>query len=116
MERRQTKSFGGRGGNKEGGRRESGGGGKSFGEGNGGGFRRGGAGASAMRQPRFTIPKGTEIDYKNIALLQKCLTERGKVFSRRLTSTNAKEQRQLTVSVKRARFLGLLPVGTSKRK
>ena len=36
-----------------------------------------------------------EINYKNIAFLQKCLTERGKLFSRRLTSANATQQRQM---------------------
>lgn len=75
------------------------------------GPRRGG-----FRQVRFFIPKGTEINYKNIAFLQKCLTERGKIFSRRMTNANAKEQRLLAEAVKRARFLGLLPVGSSKRK
>lgn len=82
-----------------------------FGSNNGAGGRRGG-----MRQTRFSIPKGTEINYKNIAFLQKCLTERGKIFSRRMTNANAKEQRQLAEAVKIARFLGLLPVGSSKRK
>ena len=81
-----------------------------FGGGSGNGRRTG------LRQARFSIPKGTEINYKNIAFLQKCLTERGKVFSRRMTSANAKEQRQLAEAVKIARFLGLLPVGSSKRK
>ena len=76
-----------------------------------GGRRQGG-----LRQPRFSIPKGTEINYKNIAFLQKCLTERGKIFSRRMTSATAKEQRQLAEAVKIARYLGLLPVGSSKRK
>ncbi len=82
----------------------------------------GGFGASSggrrtgLRQARFSIPKDTDINYKNIAFLQKCLTERGKVFSRRMTSANAKEQRQLAEAVKIARFLGLLPVGSSKRK
>ena len=71
---------------------------------------------SGLRQARFSIPKGTEINYKNIAFLQKCLTERGKVFSRRMTNANAKEQRQLAEAVKIARILGLLPVGSSKRK
>ena len=68
------------------------------------------------RPPRMSIPKGTEINYKNIAFLQKCLTERGKLFSRRLTSANATQQRKITVAVKLARFLGLLPVGSTKRK
>lgn len=68
------------------------------------------------RPPRMSIPKGTEINYKNIAFLQKCLTERGKLFSRRLTSANATQQRKITVAVKLARFLGLLPVGSTRRK
>ena len=67
------------------------------------------------RQPRMSIPKGTDINYKNIAFLQKCLTERGKIFSRRLTSANATQQRQICVAVKLARFVGLLPVGSSRR-
>jgi small subunit ribosomal protein S18 len=84
-----------------------------------GGFggRRGGSSSGGGHRPsRMSIPRGTEIDYKNIAFLQKCLTERGKVFSRRLTSASAKQQRQIIVSVKRARFLGLLPVGSSRKK
>jgi len=80
------------------------------GRGNADGARRG------PRPPRMSIPKGTEINYKNIAFLQKCLTERGKLFSRRLTSASATQQRQITVAVKIARFLGLLPVGSTKRK
>ena len=85
-------------------------------------FRKEGEGAfgggrrSGLRQTRFSIPKGTEINYKNIAFLQKCLTERGEVFSRRMTNANAKQQRELAEAVKLARFLGLLPVGSSKRK
>ena len=71
---------------------------------------------SGHRPQRLAIPKGTDISYKNLAFLQKCLTERGKIFSRRLTSASAKEQRLLCTAVKRARFLGLLPVGSSKRK
>jgi len=80
---------------------------------------RGGTGDGARRgprPPRMSIPKGTEINFKNIAFLQKCLTERGKLFSRRLTSANATQQRKITVAVKLARFLGLLSVGSTKRK
>jgi small subunit ribosomal protein S18 len=79
------------------------------------GGREGGARRSP-RPPRMSIPKGTEINYKNVAFLQKCLTERGKLFSRRLTSATATQQRQITVAVKLARYLGLLSVGSSKRK
>ncbi len=80
------------------------------GRGGEGGHRRG------QRTARMSIPKGTEINYKNIAFLQKCLTERGKLFSRRLTSATASQQRKISMAVKIARFLGLLPVGSSKRK
>ena len=82
----------------------------SFGARGGDGARRG------PRPPRMSITKGTEINFKNIAFLQKCLTERGKLFSRRLTSASATQQRQISISVKLARFLGLLPVGSTKRK
>jgi len=86
-------------------------------DGEGGGFSRGGDGMRrGQRTPRMSIPKGTEINYKNIAFLQKCLTERGKLFSRRLTSANAAQQRQITIAVKLARFLGLLPVGAVRRR
>ncbi len=78
---------------------------------NGGGFRRGG-----HRPQRITIPKGTELDYKNLSFLQKCLTERGKILSRRLISGTARQQRLLSIAVKRARFLGLLPSGSSRKK
>ena len=57
---------------------------------------------------RFQIPKGTIFDYKNFQLLQKFLNDRGKIISRRITGVSAKQQRQLTVAVKRARFLALL--------
>jgi len=90
---------------------------KKDGDNNSFGGRGGNDGARrSPRPPRMSIPKGTEINFKNIAFLQKCLTERGKLFSRRLTSANATQQRQITVAVKLARFLGLLPVGSAKRK
>lgn len=79
-------------------------------DGPGGGFRRGG------RPQRVTIPKDTDLSYKNIAFLQKCLTERGKILSRRLISGTSTQQRLLSVAVKRARFLGLLPSGASRKK
>jgi small subunit ribosomal protein S18 len=89
---------------------------KKDGDNSGFGGRGGEGGRRGPRPARMSIPKGTEINYKNIAFLQKCLTERGKLFSRRLTSANATQQRQITVAVKIARFLGLLPVGSTRRK
>ena len=75
-----------------------------------------GAGSSSRGITRGSIPKGTEIDYKNITFLQKCLTERGKIVSRRLSGADAKQARLISVAVKRARYLGLLAVGSSKKK
>jgi small subunit ribosomal protein S18 len=68
------------------------------------------------RGTRFQISDIGSIDYKNISFLQKFVTERGKMVSRRFSGVSAKEQRLLSVAIKRARYLGLLPVGSAKRK
>ncbi|MBP7274888.1 MAG: 30S ribosomal protein S18 [Kiritimatiellae bacterium] len=49
------------------------------------------------------------IDYKDSEVLKKFMTERGKIIPRRLTGTNAKQQRQLRRAIGRARVMGLLP-------
>ena len=49
------------------------------------------------------------IDYKDVDLLRKFITERGKILPRRITGLTAKQQRTLTVSIKRARIMALLP-------
>ncbi|MEM9770545.1 MAG: 30S ribosomal protein S18 [Cyanobacteria bacterium P01_D01_bin.73] len=49
------------------------------------------------------------IDYKDVDLLRRFITERGKVLPRRVTGLTAKQQRRLTMAVKRARLLALLP-------
>ncbi|MCI1904184.1 MAG: 30S ribosomal protein S18 [Enterococcaceae bacterium] len=49
------------------------------------------------------------IDYKDIDLLKRFISERGKILPRRVTGTSAKNQRKLTIAVKRARIMGLLP-------
>lgn len=49
------------------------------------------------------------IDYKDVDLLRKYITERGKILPRRITGLTAKQQRDMTRSIKRARFLALLP-------
>lgn len=49
------------------------------------------------------------IDYKDVDLLRKFVTERGKILPRRITGLTAKQQRDLTVAIKRARILALLP-------
>lgn len=57
----------------------------------------------------FCVDKVEEIDYKDVAKLRKFITERGKILPRRITGTCAKHQRQLTIAIKRARNVALLP-------
>ncbi|MCA0170733.1 MULTISPECIES: 30S ribosomal protein S18 [Bacillaceae] len=57
----------------------------------------------------FTVNKITYIDYKDVDLLKRFVSERGKILPRRVTGTSAKYQRQLTRAVKRARQMALLP-------
>tara|TARA_Y100001954_G_C15640146_1_gene517269 strand:+ start:167 stop:439 length:273 start_codon:yes stop_codon:yes gene_type:complete len=49
------------------------------------------------------------VDYKNIDLLKKYTTEKGKILPSRVTQVSTKKQRQLSLSIKRARYLALLP-------
>lgn len=49
------------------------------------------------------------IDYKDVDLLKRFVSERGKILPRRVTGTSAKYQRKLTVAIKRARQMALLP-------
>ena len=58
---------------------------------------------------QFCADKKAKIDYKNTQRLQKYVTERGKILPRRISGTCAKHQRELTVAIKRARNLALLP-------
>ncbi|MDJ0725153.1 MAG: 30S ribosomal protein S18 [Prochloraceae cyanobacterium] len=55
------------------------------------------------------IKPGDPIDYKDVELLSKFITERGKILPRRLTGLTSKQQRDLTKSIKRARAIALLP-------
>ena len=49
------------------------------------------------------------IDYKDVARLRKCTTERGKIMPRRMSGVCAKHQRELAIAIKRARIMSLLP-------
>lgn len=53
--------------------------------------------------------KDKTIDYKDVGLLRKYISERGKILPRRITGNCAKHQRELTTSIKRARHIALLP-------
>lgn len=57
----------------------------------------------------FTQNKITKIDFKDIDLLRKFITDRGKILPRRATGTKAKYQRLLATAIKRARHMALLP-------
>ncbi len=57
----------------------------------------------------FCADRIDRIDYKDLAKLRKCMTERAKILPRRVTGTCAYHQRELTVAVKRARHIALLP-------
>ena len=64
---------------------------------------------SVFKQKLSTIKPGDPIDYKDVELLKKFITDRGKILPRRLTGLTAKQQRDLTTAVKRARIIALLP-------
>lgn len=68
----------------------------------------------SYRRPRkkvcnFCVDRVEEIDYKEIDKLKKYVSDKGKILPRRVTGTCAKHQRKLTVAIKRARHIALLP-------
>jgi small subunit ribosomal protein S18 len=83
----------------------------------GGGRDGGGRAAAAARRPffrrrkscPFSGPNAPKIDYKDTRLLQRFISERGKIVPSRITAVSTKKQRELSRAIKRARFLGLLP-------
>jgi small subunit ribosomal protein S18 len=62
-----------------------------------------------MRRKSDPLKGIEEVDYKDVRLLKKFITERGKIVPRRISGTTAKGQRSLAVAIKRARYLALLP-------
>jgi small subunit ribosomal protein S18 len=57
----------------------------------------------------FSGANAPKIDYKDVKLLQRFISERGKIVPSRITAVSARRQRELAKAVKRARLLGLLP-------
>lgn len=57
----------------------------------------------------FSTDDAQQIDYKDVKLLQRYISERGKIVPSRITAVSAKKQRELARAIKRARFLALLP-------
>jgi small subunit ribosomal protein S18 len=77
------------------------------GKGEGRGFRRRGMGRRKVC--RFCADKAMTIDYKDSRTLGNFLSERGKIIPSRITGNCARHQRQLTLAIKRARTVALLP-------
>ncbi len=71
--------------------------------------RRGGAGIRRRKKVCVFCGKDNEISYKDTAKLKKYVSERGKILPRRVTGCCAKHQRAITVAVKRARHVALMP-------
>src|SRR5438270_13728813 len=64
----------------------------------------------------FSGANAPKIDYKDVRLLQRSVSERGKIVPSRITAVSAKKQRELAQAIKRARFLGLLPYVIRRRR
>ena len=66
------------------------------------------------RRPRrkvcsFCVDKIENVDYKDVARLRRFVTERGKILPRRISGNCARHQRQVTLAIKRARNIALMP-------
>jgi small subunit ribosomal protein S18 len=84
----------------------------SFNEGGHSGGFGGGARRPFFRRRKtcpFSGANAPKIDYKDVRLLQRYISERGKIVPSRITAVSALKQRELARAIKRARFLGLLP-------
>lgn len=57
----------------------------------------------------FSGPNAPKIDFKDVKLLQRFLSERGKMVPSRITAVSSKKQRELSKAIKRARYLALIP-------
>ena len=79
----------------------------------GGGRSEGGHRRSSFFRRRkscpFTGTNAPKIDYKNVKLLSRFTSERGKIVPSRITAVSAKKQRELAKAIKKARFLALMP-------
>jgi small subunit ribosomal protein S18 len=64
---------------------------------------------SYYRKRLSPIKPGEPIDYKDVDLLRKFVTERGKILPRRITGLTSQQQRDLTLAIKRSRIVALLP-------
>nr|QYL70905.1 ribosomal protein S18 [Glycyrrhiza pallidiflora] len=63
----------------------------------------------SFRRPLSPIQSGDRIDYKNMILLYRFISQQGKILSRRVNKLTLKQQRLITIAIKQARILSLLP-------
>ena len=70
---------------------------------------RGGARRGRKKVCAFCVDRVEKIDYKDVAKLRRYLSERGKIVPRRVTGTCARHQREMTIAIKRARHLAMMP-------
>lgn len=72
-----------------------------------------------VRKPKKSNPLTaagvTQIDYKDVALLRKFISDRGKIRARRVTGVSVQEQRRIAKAIKNAREMALLPYSSSNR-
>lgn len=71
-----------------------------------------GRGGKRRKVCQFCVDQIKEADYKDTGRLQKFLTDRGKILPRRITGNCARHQRQVTIAIKRARQIALMPYTT----
>ena len=79
-----------------------------------GSARRGKRFNERVRPRKYTKITAENIDYKDLNLIRKFISDRGKMRSRRVTGLSRRHQRQLSIAVKRARELALLPYVKSR--
>nr|YP_011033882.1 ribosomal protein S18 [Gueldenstaedtia verna]WRI15683.1 ribosomal protein S18 [Gueldenstaedtia verna] len=63
----------------------------------------------SFRRSLSPIQSGDRIDYKNMSLLSRCISQQGKILSRRVNRLTLKQHRLITIAIKQARILSLLP-------
>jgi small subunit ribosomal protein S18 len=68
-----------------------------------------------MLRRKRTLDPSTIIDYRKPDSLKRFITDRGKIIPRRISGATAEQQRQITVAVKRARYLAIIPYSVSHR-
>nr|YP_010828983.1 ribosomal protein S18 [Silene olgiana]WFF47097.1 ribosomal protein S18 [Silene olgiana] len=70
----------------------------------------------SFRRPLPPIQPGDRIDYRNMSLISRFISEQGKILSRRVNRLTLKQQRLITIAIKQARILSLLPFLNKKKQ